>query len=121
MTIKGAIFCGCLMLAGAGPARAFLGDDFQAVAGHYGKPIHSLTRPDGSQPMVYDCEGFRILVDFEDSRSVSETFTRLDRLTPFSEETLRAFLDVHSAGKLWRETERIPGQRGWQRAGALAL
>ena len=119
MRTHAAIFL--LVLAGAATAHAFLGDDFQTVAAHYGKPLRSLTRADGSQPMIYDCEGFRITVDFEDGRSVSEAFRRMDTLTPFSEETLRAFLNVHAGGQRWRETEHISGQRGWQRPGALAL
>ena len=119
MKIKAAVFL--LVLAGVMPARAFLGDDFPTVAARYGKPVGSLTRADGSQPMLYDCEGYRVVVDFEAGRSVSESFRRLDRLTPFSREALQAFLDVHSGGRRWRETEHIPGQRGWQRDGALAL
>ena len=110
-----------VVLACAGSARAFLGDDFQTVTARYGQPVQALTRPDGSQPMIYECEGFRVVVDFEAGRSVSEAFTRPRSLSPFTAETLRAFLDAHSAGKRWRETECIAGQRGWERDGALAL
>ena len=121
MKLPAALVLLMLVVMGTIPARALLGDDFQTVAARYGKPVHALTRPDGSQPLIYDCEGFRIVVDFEDGRSVSEAFSRPRTLSPFPKETLQAFLDVHSAGRRWRETERIPGQRGWQRDGALAL
>ncbi len=107
--------------SGLSSSWALLGDTEAEAAARYGQPIsHTANSQQDKQTRIYEYQGYRVVVTFEQGRSTSEGFFSLKGATAFSEETLKELLQEHAAGQPWRELPTPNGVRLWVRPGAIA-
>ena len=110
-----------VFLSALSSSWALLGDTEDEAAARYGKPVsHSANPQQDKQTRIYEYQGYRVVVTFEQGRSTSEGFFSLKATSAFSEETIKTLLQEHAAGQPWRELPAPTGVRLWIRPGAVA-
>lgn len=110
---------GCLVLIvgliifGAAPAFANLGDSEEQAAERYGQPTKSgVQNKNGITNNVYKKGDYLVLIQFLKRRSLAESYTREDQ-RDFSEKELSAFLEANSNGQAW---QKDPEGLAWERS-----
>jgi hypothetical protein len=100
---------------------ALLGDTEAEAAARYGQPSsHTADPQKDKQTRIYEYQGYRVIITFEQGRSTSEGFFSLKATGAFSEDTIKELLREHAAGQSWRELPTPNGVRLWIRPGAVA-
>src|SRR6187399_1060137 len=92
----------------ASSASANLGENSERIEDRYGTIVQRRLRDDGTVSVVYTKDRYLYMVTFANSRSISESYSRVNG-TDLSEKEIEKFLKANSAAK-W-----VPSNSGTER------
>ena len=88
------------ILAVAGSASAYLGDNSDRIDDLYGNLDQRRLRDDGTVSVVYHKGQYVYVVIFANDRSISESYSHI-KGTDLSEKEIAKFLKLNAAGGTW--------------------
>jgi hypothetical protein len=92
------------ILTGASSVCANLGDSDNKIESSYGNLVERHLLDDGTVSLLYHKDGYLYLVVFDNLRSVSETYSRVDGRDLSTKEISR-FLNANAARATWTRDE----------------